>query len=113
MWKTLQTRYHHTAVPLSTVCVALIILLGALLASSCSATDAGRLDAAKTWPLVDRLTARQAQYVDAGILPDGSAMGFATQMVQRTSLVVLRNVFLAALGRPLEPLPAPPAEVGQ
>lgn len=85
------------------------LLLLAALCASC-VTDAGRISAAETWPLVDRLTQRQAAYVDAGILPDGSAMGPATQAVQRTSLVVLRNVWHAALGRELEPLPAPPAE---
>ncbi len=69
---------------------------------------ASSVDAERTWPLVDRLTQRQAAYVEAGILPDGSAMPPATREVQRTSLVALRNVFLAALGRPLEPLPAPP-----
>lgn len=88
--------------------LATLTLLVALCLSSCGATDAGRLSARETWPLVDRLTTRQSAYVEAGILPDGSTMGEAEQQVQRTSLIVLRNAWHAALGRPLEPLPAPP-----
>jgi hypothetical protein len=97
----------RTRFPAFAVLGAIVLLLVALVAG-CGATDAGRLDAAATWPLVDRLTQRQGAYVEAGILPDGSPMSVATQHVQRTSLVVLRNAWHAALGRPLEPLPAPP-----
>jgi hypothetical protein len=88
--------------------LATLTLLCALFVSSCGATDAGRLSARDTWPLVDRLTARQSAYVDAGLRPDGTQMGEAEQMAQRTSLIVLRNAWHAALGQPLEPLPPPP-----
>ncbi len=98
--------------PLWTFLAALALTALVALLPSCGSTDPGRLDAERVWPLVDRLTQRQAAYVEAGILPDGSAMPPATREVQRTSLVVLRNVFLAALGRPLEPLPAPPEVEG-
>jgi len=86
----------------------LLALVAAVCLSSCGATDAGRLSARETWPLVERLTTRQSAYVEAGLLPDGTAMGEAEQQVQRTSLVVLRNAWHAALGRPLEPLPTAP-----
>jgi hypothetical protein len=90
-----------------------LVLLCVLCVSSCGATDAGRLSARETWPLVERLTERQSAYVKSGKRPDGTPMGEAEQMAQRTSLIVLRNAWHAALGRPLEPLPAPPEVVPQ
>lgn len=93
--------------------LATLAILCTLFVSSCGATDAGRLSARETWPLVERLTERQRAYVDAGLRPDGTPMGEGEQMQWRTSLVVLRNAWLAALGRPLEPMPAPPEVVPQ
>jgi len=95
------------ALPKVTVMGSIALFLLVIL-TACGATDAGRLSAANTWPLVDVVTTRQAAYLAGGKAPNGSPLPPSLLHTQATSLAVLRNTFLAALGRPLEPLPPPP-----
>lgn len=88
---------------------ALVLLLALTFLPSCCGT-AGQVDAADTWPMVEILTERLDAYTEAQVMPDGSPMGEATQKVRETSSITLRNVWHAAMGRPLESLPEPPAE---
>lgn len=92
--------------PKLTVVAALAVLL-LVLFTSC-ASRAGQVTASEGWPIVNVVTARQRAYLEAGKLPDGRPIPPAMLQMQLASLVTLRNLYLAALGQPLEELPAPP-----
>lgn len=92
--------------PKLTVCASLAILF--LVLFTACASRAGQVTASEGWPIVDVVTARQQAYLEAGRLPDGRPIPPAMLRMQIASLVTLRNMYLAALGRPLEELPSPP-----
>lgn len=88
--------------PKLTVFGSLALLL-LVLFTSC-ATRAGQVSANEVWPSLDIVTTRQREYLATGLLPDGRPIPPAILRLQRNTITACRNVILAALGQPLEPL---------